>query len=232
MSDLKKIISGLQGRWDRAKENRRLIDREKLMIDPSAIVLYTEFYDKVVAPAAKEQSAFRDVFHDGRGISSALYGMMSTGYAPVFPVPLEVVEDDEIKESYLSKLRMQLDMGHRMLDMFRSANANIIICGDLSDDPEKDFEKAKEEATIPGFYVYHLALAMDLHRTLLGGTGIQRYERNALWRDQGQDVVTFWKNVNGLKDYSGHFPDRKPPGGNRPDDRSGRSPVGELQPTF
>lgn len=109
----------------------------------------------------------------------------------------------------------------------------VVIVGDgLTGDPDADFEKARKQAIIPGFYVYHLALAMDLHRTLLGGTGIQRYESKALWRDQGQYVVGFWEGVNGLKDYSGYFPDRKPPRGNDPDDRGGRSPVGQLKPVF
>lgn len=68
MFDLARPYKYLKGRWDRATENRRLINREKSMINESVIVLSASFYKYVIDPAVTSHTSFTSVSIGGGAI--------------------------------------------------------------------------------------------------------------------------------------------------------------------
>ena len=233
-----------KARQEMIVEDRRLIVREKLMIDPTSIVLIDDFFEYAVSPAIESHEAFTSIFRDGVGIERAANNLAQTGFITTFTLPLSALED-KAKDRAVKLITARVDEIQKEFEAQKDASKQFIE--DWFDDDvdfrylggcdwqgkQQTIDYMTEEICASALYVQDLVLAMDMHRRSFGKpVGTHKYEERALRQNEGAHVIAFWSAVNNLKDYSGFFPDKPPPRGDKPDDKGGRIKVGGFKPRF
>ncbi len=204
------------------KEYKRLIEREKLMIDPTSIVLVDDFMMYAVAPQQRRNTYFGNFFnmHAAR-IEGIAKGWAAQGQIPSFPLSY-----DQLTPA-MQRIMDKRYPAPKPVDMEKKVGEII---------------QQMRQGEGPGFYVFHAqpsAKEMRYRAVYLGhiihaanvcterGNALAKREFWAQLRGEGHQVLSFWRDVRGLKDYSGFFPDKPKPDGNdrRKRQQEGRAPV-------
>lgn len=237
MFDIASGIDGLKARWDRAVAHRQRIDREKLMIDPSSIVLKDEFFGLAVDTVVHDQSSFQAVFGNGSGIDNCLEAWSQTDDIPVFWLKADQVSEwaqENLRRHITTTIENEIEpLDGQSLDttaFFSNIGAKE-CCEDIVErSKQQTIDYMIEQSRVPALFLGHVVHAMDAHKNVWGTSGVERYERCALMRDEGQHAVNFWHAVNNLKDYSGFFPDKPKPKGDKENRGGALIGVGGWQP--
>lgn len=170
-------------------ESRRQIDREKLMIDQSAIILLVEFFGLAVGSVAPHQTAFQTVFGNGLAIDYLLKTWAQSEQIPVFWLKVDQVSEwaqNKLKLHIKDELNAQGKQGQDgIIDDDDQCCATC--CEDLSDlSLQQRIDYEFERSTLPALYLDHIIEAMDAHTNMLGTGGIDRYEGQSLRRGEGR----------------------------------------------
>ncbi len=201
------------------QEYNRLIEREKLQIDPHSIILMDDFFLHAVEPLLHHQTSLSDFFVKyGESLYyQANYAARHT-QRPVFPI--EIHQLDLRMRANLTRKDQLLDKGWPDEEIASILPLTLHI---------KD--KERRGIWIAHHMVSHMNLTKFPESKLYGAylgdvfalanslSGIQstidQKQFYSLIQGQGEPVLQFWKDVRNLKDYSGFFPNKpKPPGDN------------------
>lgn len=226
------IIQEVQDRIARYQYYTNRIEREKLMIDPSSIVLMEEFTATVTTPLLRQSNSyFASLFRlYGTEHNHILQSWISQYAIPVYM--MRIADLPELQQHYV--------LGHLHEEQF---NADIEELRDIYEKSGLDFHETEQanirmrdhqlsqRENVQAVHVRDVLRAADYARYKRGGS-LQHHERRSLLRDEGADVLKFWQSVSALRDLSGFFPDKPPPGGNdrRKRKQEARAPV--WRPAF
>lgn len=170
------------------KEHRRLLEREQLMLDRSKIVLLLDF-SMLVTP--EKETALSRIFDKyAKAHADNFESMINNPDVPFLALPKNLV-DEKTRKDYMDWYR------YKLIDI------NDFV-------PERDLPEPDH------YYVTYLGSLIDCwDRAAAGNNFFDKTALNLIRRGKGQEIIGFWKEVNSLKDYSNHFPDRPPPPGNK-----------------
>ena len=209
----------------------RLIEREKLMIDPTKIILADEV-GMIIDEFIPEDSYFITLFEDcGEKADIILDHWVHNGLITYYEVPLYMTEEHFVRYYLDVPADVPSDQIYsKAISIIREREEALLgtpvhfeVEGGFA--PEEAIQNSPIKALFAQTYFYALA------KTALWVDVLDRYERGAVARDEGQIVLDYWKKINAVKDYSGFFPDAKPPHGDKPDDGSGKVRIKGWQPT-
>lgn len=235
------------------REYKRKIDREKLMIDGSSIVLLDEFFSHAVEPYLRG---------NGFGLaklikknSVVIYSFAQKGSAiakfPRYPIQYEQLSD-EMKRYY--------HWAHDQREMLKNGNEddvswNVLLPLYRHLDNETIREMWREEIEChvmdkrPVEDRLYTGVTLDDLFQLANGADLEMYndnvsftytpnrsyfndaERWSVLMGDGGNVLRFWQDVSSLRDYSSFFPHKPRPKGN---DRQKPQafPVRGIQPAW
>ncbi len=216
-------VEKLHQRWERYKGQKRLIEREEIILDPNKIVLSHDFFNCAVLPAIEGNSTFERLF-GGKGslIENTLNFNAQTRRIPTFPVhykcaseQTQKIIEEELRRRVEVGLKRQVQEVERLLNAFFGETlpkeAKVVFSGPSA---EVAMDRLKSSAHLPAFHLGHIMQVMDMtagSSMLTGAYGVERYNATSLLKDEGHIALAFWKNVNALADFSGQFPSRPPP---------------------
>lgn len=185
------------------KTCHREIERQKLMLDRSRIVLVDDFLDCVFEFAGENVLTRQLSRHMADFTENLLLKTLSYSL-PFFAIPPGRV-DEQTRERRRSTILLS---GSRAAVWAES--------GALLTRPEEGAARGQTPGYEPSHYM--AAYLGDFLECLNTMDGYSHYLDSAarlfLLTGDGRDVVEFWKNVNNLKDYSHLFPNRPPPPNN------------------
>lgn len=215
------MFEKLLERRSRRKEHERLIEREKLMFESTKIVLKDNFFESVVNPALESHDSFSHVFKDRKSIDNSLLVSVRAGHIHMLTVPFEKLSNSakercepaiivSVEEIFQERER-QMEETQKIFEGLLGIKTVVISSGG-EETREEMVARFKQENLYPAFYLHDVMKAMDLHYNgMLGTKGVEHYERTALYREEGEGVIEFWKAVNDLEPYNSSFPNEPPP---------------------
>lgn len=216
------------------EEFRRLIDREKRMIDRSKIIL-VEQVPAVAKKCNENNSDFLNMLIEGADVvNPSLHIGVSKSEIDGFQIPMELLEESFIREYYmLSDDIKSQDLFKFIGELAKPALWEMKETSDMFDGVETPEEMAR---TFPFLAVFVEDYFKVVSLNTMIGNNVDRKENASITADKGQDVLDFWQDVREMKDYSGLFPEKPKPDGNRPDDGAGKVKLwdwvkGGLQPS-
>jgi len=207
-------LNRLRDHFERASTELNRMKRERLMLNPDKIIPYSNFQDVAVRYPDVDSPLHRTLFKNMPRIFSSLNEMVSNGEAPCFVLPLYILPAEELQAQVkmLDDYRDRMDRGHKG----KSTNAGVLMFEDA-------FKMVRKEvATGNGVLTcYRLGDLLEACYETTGDTEFKIDGMISAYKGHGAKVVNFWKEINALKDWSSHFPD-KPDNNNR---RKRREPV-------
>lgn len=177
------FLDGVQN----AKEYRRLIEREKLMIDSRALILPEDFFLNAVDHLMLRSVHLGGFFKkQGRFIERQIEMMIHDAEVESFLVPYNDLEEG-IKDWHAKDFKESgfAEDGIRVENTFLNA-------------------------------VYLEDMICMINDCFFLPDTLSRHEMCSIINGEGHAVLDFWKDVRALKDYSSFFPHKPPPPKNRP----------------
>jgi hypothetical protein len=212
-----------QQRRKRFRENKRLIERQKLIYDPNKIVLSNDFFECAVFPAIENNTTFERLF-GARGslLGDTLNYFSQSRQIATFPVHYKSASPEtqrEVEEQIDHQVGNAIERQKQEVDTLLRAflghalpeKAQVVFAGPSE---EELTARLQSQTHVPAFYLGNIMQAMDATAPpslWTGEFGVKRYETASLFKDEGHLALAFWQNVNALRDFSGMFPDRPPP---------------------
>ncbi len=206
------------------KEYQRLIDREKLLIPENKILMIPQI-QKIILETVPPDTIFGRFLNRYFDVAcSNLTGLNIRGKIDRFCLPTHTLEE--------GLQRHILGIGESASLEEELAKVTIInaikSCVPESDDitPDEYITSVLphiKPLTVDGYYMADISLALT--QTALFSDNFARHERLSVLHDEGKIVLNFWKGIERAKDYGDYFPDKKPPTGNKPDDKGGTAKI-------
>lgn len=206
----------MEGRAARAEE-RRLIERERGMLDTEKFVLVSEFNSCMSGDEGAGRPTFLELQALGRGsLFWNIFDHESRGCGRYR------VSFDEMKEpsrlSFKGKTFSSVDMEH-VLSRNPGAQDSPGLCRYVRDmdllwirHPELEEDNVFFQPLIY-FEAASLGMVINCWEETAKNNFFGRAERGSVYRGQGRVMIDFWKAVNALSDYSEFFPVSKHFGG-------------------
>lgn len=228
------LASQFQERVANYKEYRRLIDRERGMVDETALILLDDFYQHALQPLLAGGTPLSRFFaQNGVKLYHGMRNMMQDAYTQQYLLRPDCL--DPRMRDYLHRKQAFMEAGcpeDQIFDIIPltrympdDQDKDVWISYHLIKDAPANFARNLQCLHLGDF----LALADE---SAFMGHAIDRHEFYSLLTDQGNSVLQFWRNVRQLKDYSGFFPHKpKPQGNNHHRKREERFAAG-LKPSF
>jgi hypothetical protein len=206
------LIKEFQDRASRFKESKRQIERGKRLVHIGKITLLGEFYDYAIKPLmANMNSPIADAFRKKEDEQRRLLKLwIAAEGIETFPVPKTLLEKDCPEYSYASLFGAEVGYIANITGKMEKLGQGT---DDYASNALKNHDRwLRRQETYPAVHLGHPLIAM--------GWGLEQklelVEWVALAFDDGQTVSDFWNDVNNLRDYSRHFPDRLPFTGKKP----------------
>ena len=211
-------------------EYQRLIERERAMVNPAAVVSVDEFLENVLFPAISRNLRFGMLLepHKGR-IEATLYYWAGLENVISFALKPDMMSEDALeimerrrvaREKKVEKKKNRTEILQDILKQVKREN------NDEGGSPSSFFISR----CYPALYLGTVITAID--RVVEQPNFLVNVESSSLLSGDGKGILDFWQGVNKLKDYGGFFPHKQPYRGNRPDDDSGTVKVGGYKPAF
>ena len=217
------IIQDVQDRIGRYQHYKNRIEREKLMIDPLAIMLVEEFQAKAVEPVlASKPRYFSHLFNQGAPYASILQCWGMNSQIKRFSIPKHELPEEQ--RAYLPEATIDIEAEvEERVGIY--AENNIDGEAARARSMREVMREVAEHRLAHGYYLINIVQAIALSE--YPADALKKHEQRALWHDEGRAVLTFWEGVNHVKDLSGFFPDKPKPDGNDKDKRKqgARAPV-------
>lgn len=173
------LASQFQERVASYKEYRRLVDREKGMIDPSAIILPDDFYLTAADPLIARKTYMGDLFkRDWRAMKKEIEKKATEGKVTSFGMSYDCLEP--LMQTHYKRLFAQDNMH------------------EIGFSVEQTFHVA----------VYAKDLFHIINDRYIQPDAIGMREIISIGIGEGEAVLNFWRDVRRIKDYSGFFPDK------------------------
>lgn len=235
------------------REYKRKIDRQKLMIDGSSIILLDEFFSHAAEPYLRgNESALAKLV---RKNSVVIYSFAQQGSAiakfPRYPIQYEQLSH-EMKRYY--------HWAHDQREILKNGteddvNWNVLLPLDrhLDNDIIREMWREEIERYVmndrPLEERLYTGVALEDLFQLANGADLEMYDDNvsftytpnrshfndaekwSVLMGDGGNILRFWQDVSTLRDYSGFFPQKPKPRGN---DRQKpqTAPVRGFQPAW
>ncbi len=206
------------------KEYRRLIEREKLIIPENKILMIPQI-EKIIMETVPSDSSFGRFLSAYFDVASDKLRVYSAQrLIPRFGLPIQMLEED------LQRHILGIGESASLKDELKKATIITAINSALSNlaDTNSDEYMAVilpdlKPQMVDGYYLAHISMA--LAKTALFSDNLASHEKSSISRDEGKIVLNFWRAIERTKDYGDYFPDKKPPTGNKPDDKGGAAKV-------
>ena len=189
---------------DDQAEDRRLVERQKLIVDFTKIVLIADM-DEIITAQIMWGGELGGFFEQNcEAMNRLLDKRTELEKIPLFQIPVVCTDEHRIR-SYFS-----VDRDVPLNEVF------MYVAKHYNEDPEREFEPltAEDLEQWPVDAVYlpdYLAAWRDV--SFWRADSLYSSETQAIKADQGVQVRAFWQAVNDVPDYKHLFPDYKPPRG-------------------
>lgn len=207
-------------------EYKQLIQRERALIDPSAIVSVDEFLGVLMPQTIERKQRFSKRLGPVRsGLERTLYYWAGHEDVPSYDLLPKMVTEDQLE--LMEERRIQREKQREELAAQYARLPQWLV--QKVDDPfEHVCCSGIECISYPAFDVDTIMDAFDVSTT--EDEFLLSIEEECIWRGDGKGVLDFWKGVNALKDYSGFFPDKHFIDGDRKKDDKREFDWGKLIP--
>ncbi len=220
-----RLIKEFQDRAARFHETKRLVERAKGLLNPHKIALVGEFRESVLGPLLADNRSSFARLHQRKSADcrDLLKLWIATEGIPTFPVSAgllpETCPDYTYANLFGADAREIERLSQKMVDKGQVESAYV------AEALKTHAMWARRTETYPAVHLGQMLIAMDWALE----PELETREWTALLRGEGQTVTRFWDTVNGLRDFSRHFPDRPPTQGKK---REPRKPVVAVNPNF
>lgn len=199
------LIKEFQDKVAELRETKRQIERSKRLVNIGKITLLGEFYDFAVKPLlVNRQSAFAEYYRRQEEDHRKLLKLwIATEGIETYPVPQSLLERDCPHYSYAALFGYEAGFIGNIADkMTKNGQAENGYARDALQNHDRWLRRRE---TYPAVHLGHPLLAMEWQLE----QKLEKSEWMALIFGEGRTVADFWSDVNNLRDYSRHFPERQ-----------------------
>lgn len=219
------VVGFLPRRLAHIHKYRKLVADKKRELDPRKIISLDEFGLKVVTPITQTDSSYTALFNShGNDAHNIL---------------MRWLEEKEIEPFWLEHDQVAPDIlqyGHdnfydyRFEQRFAQEQDSWRYYGTYSDERAQEFRAANRDERFPltlrpAAYLKDIVGALDAASNR--DNVLNECDDNAILKGQGDLALQFWTAVDDIKDYSGFFPDKRPPDGNNDKKKKDRIKAGK-----
>lgn len=193
-------LNRLRDHFARASTELSHMNRERLLLNPDKIVPFSYFQDVAVRYPDVDSPLHRTLYKSMPNILLNLERMTAIGEAPCFVLPLYRLPAEE----WSAQVRMLDDYRDRMNRAYKGELRGFAV-----EIFENAFEKVRKEVAAGNGVLscYRLGDLLEASYDTTGDTEFKIDGMISAYTGHGAKVVNFWKEINALKDWSGHFPD-------------------------
>lgn len=209
------VVGFVPKRLAHIQQYRKLVADKKLELDPHKIVSLDEFGLKVVLPVMETGSSFTELFNTfGNEAHNILMRWIVEEDIEPFWLEHDHVAPDVLQYGYDNFYDYEFEQS------FLQEQEAWRYYGTYSDERAQAFrednrEKRFPELLRPASYLQDIVDALDAASNR--DHVLKDCEGVAIRKGQGDIALQFWTAVDDIKDYSGFFPNRRPPRGNKND---------------
>ena len=190
---------------------RKLVADKKLELDPHKIISLDEFGLRVVTPMAQTDNSYTALFNShGNDAHNILMRWLNEKEIEAF-----WLEHDQVTPEVLQYGHDNF-YDYRFEQSFAQEQDSWKYFGTYSDERAKAYREANRDTRFsatprPAAYLKDIVGALDAASNR--DHVLNECDDNSMIKGQGDLALQFWTAVDDIKDYSGFFPDKRPPNG-------------------
>ena len=203
----------------------RLIERERLLIDPTKVVSVQMFFNEFIG-AGENRSWFQ--CQNAQRSTQALFfiGWLQTQYEGL---PLMAIYPDMRSEEFHKEVGYTPSDAPPVMTM-----SGFGLAGRIDDEGKiHTFAQGEDGALKPVILFQHLGHVLSAYDRVTNRDNFKSNIKTSVALGFGADDLQMWRNINGLINYRGLFPSINydpPKGGNSPKFEEAHAPV--FKPAF